>query len=353
VPALTFWAIPELARVAGLKVVFADVDPETGTMAPESLARAISARTVAVVPTHLYGLACDMDAIFALTVPRGIVVIEDCAHALGATYRGRPVGTLGDAALFSFQTLKPLATFRGGMAIARDAAIRERVRQLADAMAWPTERDVIRRLGLAWLQTTFMRPGVFTYSGFPILWISSFWGGRPDVYLWEQVRRLDPLPPSYTERYSNVQAALGLAGLQHLDDWTLTTQRHARFLNHALSGYANVPHPRLDCEHVYYQYNLHVPDHTGFVRGALRHGIDVETLHMDVCTRLPLFADSAVDAPGADRAADAVQLPIYASLTDGEVARVARVAQRVLQEDHAERTPSQHVPRTPQARQHR
>ena len=332
-PALTFWVIPELARVAGLKVVFADVDPLTNTIAPASIERAISPRTVAVVPTHLYGLPCDMDAIRTLTTPRGIVVIEDCAHALGATYRGRQVGTLGDAAFFSFQTLKPLGTFRGGMAILQDPAIRRRVRQLADAEPWPADRDVRRRLILSWLERTFMRPGVFTFSGFPILWVSSLWSGRPDVYLWEEVRHLDPLPGSYTERYTNVQAALGLAGLKHLDEWTKATRHHAALLNDALAGYAQIPFTPPDREHVYYQYSVYVPDHTDFVDRALQHGIDVEMLHMDVCTRVPLFAESMTDAPGADRAAEAVQLPVYAALTDRDVARIARVAKAILQRE--------------------
>src|SRR6185503_20340334 len=84
-PALTFWVIPELARVAGLKVVFADVDPKTFTMDPQALERAITPATRAVVPTHLYGLPCDMDAIMAVASRHHLRVIEDCAHALGAT----------------------------------------------------------------------------------------------------------------------------------------------------------------------------------------------------------------------------------------------------------------------------
>jgi dTDP-4-amino-4,6-dideoxygalactose transaminase len=174
---------------------------------------------------------------------------------------------------------------------------------------------------------------VFTYSGFPILLAASVWGGRPDVYLWEKVRSLNPLPTSYTERYSNVQAALGLAGLQHLDEWTRATRHHAGVLDHALAGLVQTPHVPPDREHVYYQYSVYVPDRVDFVRRALHHGIDVETLHMDVCTRLPLFAESASDAPGADRTTTAVQLPVYASLADHEVARVARTAQAILRRE--------------------
>ena len=91
-PALTFWVMPEMARVAGLQPVFADVDPCTMNMDPASLERVLSPRTRAVVPTHLYGRPCDMYEILCIARRRGLRVIEDCAHALGASYRGRAVG---------------------------------------------------------------------------------------------------------------------------------------------------------------------------------------------------------------------------------------------------------------------
>src|SRR5471032_2757017 len=127
-PTLTFWVVPALAQVAGLKIVFADIDPATFTLDPAALERAITPATRAVVPTHLYGLPCDMDAIMAIARRHDLRVIEDCAHALGATYKGRPVGTIGDAGFFSFQTLKPLNCYGGGMALVADAAIASRVR---------------------------------------------------------------------------------------------------------------------------------------------------------------------------------------------------------------------------------
>src|SRR5919201_6486764 len=115
-PSLTFWVVPELAKVAGLTVVFADVDPKTFTIDPASVERVITDKTRAIVPTHLYGLPCDMDAIGAIAARHNLVVIEDCAHALGATFKGKPVGTFGSGALFSFQTLKPLNCYGGGAA---------------------------------------------------------------------------------------------------------------------------------------------------------------------------------------------------------------------------------------------
>src|SRR6185436_10838824 len=113
VPALTFWVVPEITRVAGLVPVFADVDPVTFTLSPLAVERAITPRTRAVLPTHLYGLACDMDPILDIARRHDLKVIEDCAHSLGATYEGRMVGTLGDASFFSFQAFKPLNTYGG------------------------------------------------------------------------------------------------------------------------------------------------------------------------------------------------------------------------------------------------
>src|SRR4051812_36299554 len=92
VPAFTFWVVPEIARAAGLTPVFADIDPVTFTLCPQAVERALTPRTRAVLPTHLYGLACDMDPILDLAQRHGLKVIEDCAHSLGATYRGRMVG---------------------------------------------------------------------------------------------------------------------------------------------------------------------------------------------------------------------------------------------------------------------
>ena len=85
VPAFTFWVVPEIARVAGLTPVFADIDPTTFTMHPAAATRAITPNTRAILPTHLYGLSCDMDPILELAKRHDLRVIEDCAHSLGAT----------------------------------------------------------------------------------------------------------------------------------------------------------------------------------------------------------------------------------------------------------------------------
>lgn len=325
-PALTFWVMPELARVAGLTVVFADIDPRTFTLDPAAFDRAITPRTRAVVPTHLYGLPCDMGPILAIARRHGLKVVEDCAHALGATWHGQPVGSLGDAAIFSFQLLKPLNTYGGGMAVTNDDALAARIEAIASGEPWPDEKALMKKLFLGRVQGIAIRPGVFTRSLYPVLWVSSYIAANPDVYLWESIRPLTSMPPGYHERFTNVQAAIGLEGLAHLDEWTRRTVAHAGTVTRALQGTAiETPYVPPGRTHVFYQYAIYAPNRDEVVKRCIRHGVDVETLHVDVCTRLPLFGGGHAPAPGAERAADTIQLPIYSSLEDSEVARVAAV----------------------------
>jgi dTDP-4-amino-4,6-dideoxygalactose transaminase len=333
-PALTFWVVPEIARVAGLKPVFADVDPETFNLDPVAFEQAITPRTRAVVPTHLYGLSCDMKEILAIARRHRLFVIEDCAHSLGACYDGREIGTFGDASFFSFQTLKPLNTYGGGMALVRAPDLAERVATLAKSEPWPSEKRVLNRLRLGRVQRTFTRPSVFSWTGFPILWVASWTKARPDVYLWENIRPLIPLPESYTERYSNVQAALGLAALAHLEVWMTRTQRNAKIMDEVLRDVpgAQVPYVPPGRTHVYYQYCLRVRNRDDLIRRCIRRGVDLETLHVDVCTELPLFGENPA-TPNADMAARAVQLPVYASLSQEQAHWIGRhVRDALLQE---------------------
>jgi perosamine synthetase len=315
--------------------VFADVDPATFNMNPESVERLITDKTRAIVPTHLYGLPCDMDRILEIAAKHDLVVIEDCAHALGATYKGRPVGTFGTGALFSFQTLKPLNCYGGGMALVQDAAVAAKVRAIVDALPWPSEKRVRDRLLMGRLQRIFIKPWVFSISLFPVLWVSALIDANPDVFLWEKIRSLHPLPDQYVERFPNVQAAIGLAALKHLDGWTAQVQANARRVDEVLGALPGVQVPRVppDRTHVYYQYCVYGGadrPRDDFVVRCVRRGIDVETLHVDVPPDMDLFQGAAAHADGARRAAQAMQIPIYAGLTREQIDRVAATVRDVL-----------------------
>ena len=327
VPAFTFWVVPEIARVTGLKPVFADIDPATFTLCPRAVERAITPNTRAVLPTHLYGMACDMDPILELARRHNLKIVEDCAHSLGATYKDQMVGTLGDASFFSFQAFKPLNTYGGGLAWIRDAGLARRVSEFADAEQWPTEKRVESILRSGKWQHMFIRPKVFTFSLFPIWYVASWVNAKPEERMWEGVRPLDPLPPHYRGRFSNVQAAIGLAGLKRLPEFIERTRRHARKLNDLLGDVPDItlPHIPPDRTHVYYQYCTYVPNSETIVKRCIRRGVDVAPMHVDVCTKMELFNWQGPAAPGADKAAMAVQVPVYESLSDQEIERIGRL----------------------------
>ena len=346
VPSLTFWVVPEITRVAGLKPVFVDVEPETFTMSAAAVERAVTSKTSAILPTHLYGMACDMDPILDVAKRHNLKVIEDCAHSLGATYKGRMVGTLGDASFFSFQAFKPLNTYGGGMAWTRDAEVARRVSEMADGEAWPTDERVEKILRSGKWQNAFIRPAGFTYTLFPVWYAASFTNSKPEQRLWEKVRPLHPLPAHYRGRFTNVQAAIGRAGLRHLPDFIARTRRHAHMLDSILGGVDGlvIPHVPAERSHVYYQYCCYVSNTEEIVKRCIRRGVDVAPMHVDVCTQMDLFNDKR-SMPGAEKAATAVQVPVYESLSDGEIERVARLVRSQVEatRSHASRSSVAHA----------
>ena len=127
----TFIATTEAIGMVGVTPVFADINPRTFNLDPNCIADAITPRTKAILPVHLYGLPCDMDAIMDISRQHDLRVIEDCAQAIGASYRGKKVGTIGDVGCFSFFPSKNLGCFGdGGLVTTNDSATYERVEML-------------------------------------------------------------------------------------------------------------------------------------------------------------------------------------------------------------------------------
>jgi dTDP-4-amino-4,6-dideoxygalactose transaminase len=128
-----------------------------------------------------------------------------------------------------------------------------------------------------------------------------------------------------------------LAGLARVDEWNAVTRQHAQAVHQALQGLPQVVRPLgpADSTHVYYQYCAYVPDRDALVRASIRRGVDVETRHVDVCTRLPIFEAEQRECPGADRAADVVQIPVYSTLSERQVRRVVSVVGRALSEQRS------------------
>jgi len=331
-PALTFWAVPEIARRAGFKPVFVDVDPFTFNLDRTAIEAAITEHTRVIVPTHLYGQPCEMTEILQIAEKHNLIVVEDCAQAVGARYQGRLVGTFGTASFFSFQMLKGVNTYGGGMALTNNHELAARVRDLAADEPLPSTKDVAARFLKGYAARLGISPKVFTFWGYPIQALASMFGDFDlSKYMWEKIRPLDSFPRTYTQHYSNAQAVVGIRGLAKLDEYNARSRAHGLRYARGLSDCRSIQTPRIlpDVEHVYYQCCIYTSDPRRTSRRAIRRGVDFETMHVDVCPALPLFKAFAAVCSGAEAAKAALQLPVYSRLRSSDVDRVLHTVRQV------------------------
>ena len=334
-PALTFWVIPEIARRAGLRPVFVDVDPTTFNLDHTKIEAALTERTRAIVPTHLYGQPCAMGEIMTIAGNYGLAVIEDCAQAVGAQYRGRSVGTFGTASFFSFQMLKGINTYGGGMVLTNDPSLSRSVREQVLQEPPQSVPDLARRFAVGWGARAAVSPKAFTFWGFPLQAATSLLGHYDlSKYIWEKIRPLEQFPRTYNQRYSNVQALLGLRGLANLDRHNERCREHAAQYTRGLIDCRNIQTPSVpaNVEHVFYQYCIYTSDPVLLSKRAIRRGVDIETTHVDVCSSLELFKEFRAECPGAEATEKALQLPVYSRLRESDIDRVVCVVRKAIKD---------------------
>jgi dTDP-4-amino-4,6-dideoxygalactose transaminase len=221
----------------GARPVFVDVERTTGNLDPARIEPAITKRTRAILPVHLGGRACDMDAIMEIAQRRGLKVIEDAAHALEASWKGRRAGSIGDCGAFSFYATKNVTTAEGGMVVTADAALAERLRILS---LNGTSADAWKR----------------------------FQADGPS--------HVQVVEAGYKYNMTDIQAALGLKQLEKVERYLEHRDCLWRFYDEAL---ADLPLIRpasaeADCRHARHLYSLLVDtERTSLTRDALREGL--------------------------------------------------------------------------------
>lgn len=279
VPAFTFFATAECVSLLGATPVFADIQPNTFTLDPGSVAEKLSPRTRALIPVHLYGQAADMAPILELARQHNLHVIEDNAQAIGATYQGRRTGALGDAGCISFYPTKNLGGCGdGGMVVTNSEAIAQRLRSLRDH-------------------------------------------GSVHKYLSQEV--------GWNSRLDEIQAAVLRVKLHHLDEWNRQRRKHAAVYESLLRGLGTVVTPHLGGwgDHVFHQYTIRVPRRDAVQKSLTARDIATAVYYPVPLHLQPVYASlhyKPGDLPESERAsAGVLSLPIYAEITDEDIAFVA------------------------------
>jgi dTDP-4-amino-4,6-dideoxygalactose transaminase len=278
VPSFTFAATGNSVRLAGATPVFVDIEPATFCLDPAAVAEAVSDRTRAIMPVHLYGHPADMRALAALARDKDLLIVEDAAQAHAASLDGRPVGTFGDAACFSFYPTKNMTSGEGGMVT--------------------TPRDDVARM-LRLLRNQGME------------------------------RRYENEVVGFNTRMTDLHAAIGRVQLGKLDAWTEQRQVNARFLRENLEGVV-VPPVADGAVHVYHQFTVRVVDHDRdeFASRLAEGGVGSGVYYPIPTHALPSFG-LALDLPETQRAArEVLSLPVHPALTEADLATVVEVVNR-------------------------
>ena len=288
----TFVATVSAICYTGATPAFVDIDPRSFTMDPAGIEAAITRKTRAIIPVHLYGQPADMDPILAVARKHGLVVIEDAAQAHGAEYHGRRAGSLGDMACFSFYPGKNLGAYgEGGMVVTGDARYARTIRMLRD------------------------------------------WGAE---------RKYHHVMKGYNYRLEGLQAAVLRVKLRHLEGWTHARRAAAARYDRLLAG----SHVRTPCEmpfarHVYHVYALRLQRRAAWQEALHAQGINTGIHYPIPVHLLPAFADLGY-APGrfreSERAADEVlSLPMFPELTLEQCEAVTGAVLRLQAADEVSR----------------
>ncbi len=306
VPSLSFIATANAVWHCGAQPVFADIDPRTYNLDAAAAERAIGPRTKAIMPVHQVGLPADMDAFFELGERHGVAIVEDAACAIGALYKGRPIGSLPSLACFSLHPRKVITTGEGGMITVQDPAVAERLRRLrahgmdTSDLARHTAEDVV-------------------IEGYP--------------------------ERGFNFRMTDMQAALGLCQLRELD-WILERRRQlAERYSEALERipYLQAPYDPPYAQRTWQSYCVRVRPgapvgRTGVMRSLLRDGIatrrGVMAIHEEASYAESLETGGRAAPPNTEAATRAalphteaatretLMLPLFPDLTDEEQDRV-------------------------------
>ena len=273
----TFVATVSAIHYTGATPVFVDIDPHSFTIDVTQIEAAITDRTKAIIPVHLYGQPADMDPILSIAKAHGLVVIEDAAQAHGAEYNGRRAGSMGDMGCFSFYPGKNLgACGEGGMVVTKDPELTRTLRMLRD------------------------------------------WGAE---------RKYEHVLKGYNYRMEGIQGAVLRVKLRHLETWTEARRAAAARYDRGFAGSgvqtpAAMPYGR----HVYHVYAIRSKQRNAWLRSLQEQGIGVGMHYPIPVHLLPAFTDlgySAGQFPHSEQAAtEVLSLPMFPELTAEQSAKV-------------------------------
>lgn len=285
IPSFTFAATANAVVLAGAMPVFVDIEPEHFCLDPAAVAAAVTARTAAVMPVHLYGHPADMTELGVVAERHGLALVEDACQAHRARWQDRPVGALGTLAAFSFYPTKNMTTGEGGLVVCADEDVAHTVR-------------LLRNQGME--------------------------------------RRYDNELIGFNARMTDIAAAIGRVQLRRLPGWTEQRRHNAAHFDTHLADLSGIVPPPVasGAAHVYHQYTLRASDRDGLRTRLTEAGVGTGIYYPIPAHRLPSYASGpgrATDLPQTERACrEVLSLPVHPALSGSDRERIVAAVTKAV-----------------------
>jgi len=330
VQAFNFTAVPAAIEAAGARPRFMDLRPDSFELDADRLSEVIGPRTRAVLITHLYGNPADLDGTLAACEAASVPLVEDCAQAVGATWRGRHLGTHGVAALFTFGPTKNFTLLGGGAAATSDPHMGQRIAELAGRHPTVGARKSLNLAAKASVMAMATSPLPFELAVFPAIRLLSLAGGDPV----HAVMGESDSPLVDPERYavpSGAMAAVGLSQMRDYEAMNRARERNGWALYERLKDLDGITVPLSREGNIFLSFPVFHPRRHELARALRSRGVDTDLGFMCDCSAHEMFAHAAAGCPNARRAADEIlHLPVHPYLRPRDVDRIVRAVSEAV-----------------------
>ncbi len=262
-PAFTCVVVPNAILYRGARPVYVDIEPRTFNIDVTQIEAKITSRTRAIIAQHTFGLVCDVNGIKKIAAEHNVAVLEDCAHALGATFQGQPAGSLGTAAFFSTDHTKIMSTGTGGMLTTNDKGLAETIASIYGRLPFLPAPQIRMTLAAFVAEVILFHPNVYILGKnlYSLLWRL---GLRRGFFL-DELNVTKPTAYPYPARLSNPQAEIGLSQLALLPKNLAWRRRLAKLYEAEVGAYAGLLEADY-ANHAFLRYTFMVEDRNAWQR---------------------------------------------------------------------------------------
>jgi len=325
-PAYTLKDLVIIVKNMGYTPVFVDVDARTCNMKPTLIEGKITDKTVLIIVTHLFGLPSDMDKILDISAKYNLKIIEDCAHSLGASYKGKKVGTFSDASFFSLELTKPINTFGGGIIATNDKKMYTFLKNEVSGYPYLRKRLVMKVIN-SLLEDIVAHSPLYSLLAFLFYFdLTKKIFSRAYRGLHSSIRRTN-------SKYSNFQAYLGYKAILEIDKRNEALVNKLNKFRGLLSK--KIEYPKADYSYTpAFYFNLVRTELNcdKIRRKLLKLGIDIG-IRDEVSDNCPLYFGSEKDFPNVNKVYNTlVQLPLSWEFNDGLILRMAHKLNNIVKE---------------------